>query len=448
MRFDPPPPKNNNGSSGDNADTSRMIRKPMKTTCIMWVLFLVARLVHNTLCMLDLIPLLSVRLLLMSLSICFGWYTIFVFAAGVIETVHLTIGRTFTQQKSHLHWMLQLRIPSSRGIIWFIIVLVSIATLGHLTLIFMAGGYGQAGDWSRYSRYSRYAWSIWAVCYMIVGAIYTYYALILTQLLPTSFSSISSSSNTPDGWKSLRYHTTSESALVPISDVHYTPKTFKDDGIGRMEFGYITNRDAIDAHLQHHNMFEDQWQFTPPSYHHHHHHSRSLSNDRITTSSRTQITTKPSTIGLSVSSSELELGTKIKSIHRLRGMLFYLLFIYICSILSVFLWGFASDLLFVVPIFNRIFETIYIAVLYPLLACGMFFQQWRIECARKRHERLSSMGRQQNRWPSLPSKLRDDISLNGFDQHDDDMMDDDFNKRLSDPHDSNSPVLPSFPLSF
>jgi hypothetical protein len=157
--------------------------------------------------------------------------------------------------------------------------------------------------------------------------------------------------------------------------------------------------------------------------------------------------TRELAISLSISSNSLKVNEKIKSIHRLRGMLFYLLFVYFCAIISVFIWGFASELLFTTPIFNRIFEVLYIAVLFPALACGIFFRQWRIERGRKRHEQLSSMGRQQGLWSPLPFKPKDSVSLNDFDQHDD-MIDDDLNKRLSNPHDNNSTAPPSFPLAF
>ncbi|RKP27411.1 hypothetical protein SYNPS1DRAFT_26938 [Syncephalis pseudoplumigaleata] len=452
----------------ESGEKFRLIRQPMKVSSIMWVAFLVARLVHNTVCMLELVPLLSVRLLLMSLSVCFGCCCIFIFAAGVIETVHLTMGQAFFQQKSYLHQVLQLRMPSPRAIIWSLVVLVLTTTLAHLVLIFMAGSYGQAGDWRRYRRYSHYAWAIWSVSYVAMGVLYTYYALILTiilkQLLPADACGEWKSPSSLSLEQHLRHHPSenellSAAAANAATAASKSPDTCPSDGIGRMEFAYMADHKQYNHHHRHNS--GHSWQSV--SLYDRRHSIRTATGPATIIKQLDRDATAADAYSARsecLAPGELELNEKIKSIRRLRSMLFYLLFIYLFTIVSVFLWGFASNLLFTAPIFNRIAETLYVAVLVPVLALGIFYRQWQMDRSRRRQARLASIGRRPSAWSlPFPPKGDDNISLDGLDKPDAfdaldaldalDAHDDAFHPPLSDHHDDhNTPAPASFPLSF
>ncbi|KAI9599093.1 hypothetical protein BDF19DRAFT_430055 [Syncephalis fuscata] len=409
-----------NGDGGGNSDASmgddrsRMIRQPMKLSNIMWVVFLIVRLVHITLCMLEIVPLLSVRMTFMSLSLAFGYYAIFIFAAGVIETVHLTVGRTLYQQKSYFYQPIRLRVFSSRIVIWFLATLVAATTLGHLAFMYVAGKRGQEGDWDSYTHHVQYGWAVWSVSYVIVGVLYAYYAIILTmtlqQLIPQKLDYKT---------KAAHYEQSSHSHQ-PSSLSKLTAITNKVRAFFR---GNKTNKMSSTHSKKHGGGFtNDDSDWYPDAMYMH----NNISN---------QISLKePNTVEVTVA--QIELNERIKSIKRLRSILYYLLFVYIAGIISVFLWGFGIKALLTMPIFNRIMEILYVA----------------IERARRHKEQLSSMGRQKKLWV-LSQRPKSDMLTNNesffyndYDDYDDDNKN--FNRRLSDPNDIHSPVSPSLPLSF
>ncbi|KAI8054045.1 hypothetical protein BDF22DRAFT_682718 [Syncephalis plumigaleata] len=169
--------------SASNTCCGRFIGQPMKTMSVLLVVFLTARVVYNTLCQFDVIESFPIRALLMPWSYVFGFWGILAFASGIIETVQMTINRM-----PHIHSCRTTRrllaLTPPRILAQCASVILGLAGFVAPGLYSYVGGlHAIKGDWEGYFAYIRLGWCIWGIICFILGALYCYYAIVLTVIL-------------------------------------------------------------------------------------------------------------------------------------------------------------------------------------------------------------------------------------------------------------------------
>ncbi|RKP23375.1 hypothetical protein SYNPS1DRAFT_24571, partial [Syncephalis pseudoplumigaleata] len=174
------------GSIGERM--RHFISQPLRPASIFSVLFLGCRIIHNTLCAYDFIPSLEARTLTSMMSMLPGFWATLLFAAGIVETVQLTIGRLppgddDDDDPSH-HRNIASHHRSTRVLaLAALVVLGVVGTILPTALSLVAGMKGKARDWTGYLRYLRIAWCTLGTVFVALGILYGYYAVVLSRLL-------------------------------------------------------------------------------------------------------------------------------------------------------------------------------------------------------------------------------------------------------------------------
>ncbi|KAI8054037.1 hypothetical protein BDF22DRAFT_682684 [Syncephalis plumigaleata] len=160
----------------------RIIPRPIRVTTALALLFIITRLVHASICAFDISVSFSNRTVMLILSILPGLWALLIFAAGVVETVELTIDSMPARLAccvNDLRWSL----PSRHFIILFLTVLGLGMTVASPLLAWYAGVHGSVGEWQSYFTFIRLSWCIWSSVFIVLGIMYSYYAGALTMMI-------------------------------------------------------------------------------------------------------------------------------------------------------------------------------------------------------------------------------------------------------------------------
>ncbi|KAI9598533.1 hypothetical protein BDF19DRAFT_420162 [Syncephalis fuscata] len=169
--------------SASHTCCGRFVGQPLRTMTQYLTLFLIVRLTYNTMCTFDTIKSLSIRSLIMPWSYVPGFWGITVFAAGIIETVQMTLARL-----PHIHSRRITRrlvaLTPPRILTQCIIIIIScVASVAPSLFSYVGGLHGSAGDWEGYFIYIRWGWCIWGIVFSVLCILYIYYVAVLTAIL-------------------------------------------------------------------------------------------------------------------------------------------------------------------------------------------------------------------------------------------------------------------------
>ncbi|KAI8050499.1 hypothetical protein BDF22DRAFT_745371 [Syncephalis plumigaleata] len=378
------------GAGPNMVGGNRMIGQPMKSLCVCMVGFLATRLLHNTLCAFDVLPSAAIRTCTTVISCWLGYWGILLFTAGIIETVQQTTGRLPGQHAPRLHERLLVRIPSRRLTLSLLAAAGVIGTLAPAILGFMGGLRADHGDWDGHFMYVKAAWGFWGSIFVVLGAFYTYYAIVLTmtlrQLMPREQPF--SSKNVPPSNNGHRRMYSIQTAYHPTdaqmeTDVNFTLKQKKSNG------------DLYETTISLANVTDDSVKQEGTDYRKK---SQAKFNALYAYAMKNlpgnELKSSQSTTALSATKDiSEEARERNASITRLRGVLYHLIFFYFnCAFMS-YVWAFGCEWLNAHYGIGTVIEVCFLLALWPSLTIVFFWRFWQMERARERSdERRSASG--------------------------------------------------------
>ncbi|KAI9598540.1 hypothetical protein BDF19DRAFT_432811 [Syncephalis fuscata] len=346
------------GSLGDRF--RQFVSQPLKPASIFSTIFVGCRVIHNTLCAFDLIPSLKMRTLSSLLSMIPGFWATLFFAAGIVETVQLTIGRLPDSNDVPNKEMFMRHAPTR------VLALSSLAVLGifgttvPVVLSFLAGLKGEAGDWHGYFDYLKLSWCTLGMVFVALGILYAYYAVVLSKLL-----------------RQLAPKLLQSNQDCQKKDWGFSPSATTK--IGNDNFDHTNNIKVPEgAHTKITQV-----------------HSIVIQNDKpcakfaaLYEFAFKEKKTVQSEVSLAESEALLaETKERSEAINRLQKALRHLIFHYCAGAIGSFLWGLGAKWLIVTPVVNKLSAIVFLAVIWPLAAGGVLWHRWQMERARIRRER-------------------------------------------------------------
>ncbi|KAI8054044.1 hypothetical protein BDF22DRAFT_682713 [Syncephalis plumigaleata] len=349
------------GSLGDRM--RHFVSQPLRPASIFSALFIMCRLVHNTLCAFDLIPSLEGRTISNTLSMLPGFWATLFFAVGIVETVQLTVGRlpnnelsSSSSSSSHSN-ELATRHHSTR-----VVALAALAVLGIVGTIVptvfsvLAGLRGKIHDWIGYHFYLQISWCTLGSVFVALGVLYIYYAVILSRLLRRLTPKLLQSSQEPQ----------------PLYDNFSASSTTRVDNGSQLDVKPI-NVLGKSAHIVSTNKPKDK------------------SGPKFATLYKFAFRDK-SSINSNASfalreAQEAETKERAGAIHRLQSALRHLIVYYCAGAIGSYLWGLGAHWLIVTPIVNKLSAVVFLVIIWPLAAGSVFWHRWQMERARIRREK-------------------------------------------------------------
>ncbi|KAI9590959.1 hypothetical protein BDF19DRAFT_426871 [Syncephalis fuscata] len=152
----------------------RYIARPVDGMVACFSAFLMTRTIYILICLLDVAPKLAIREPLSSLSFVCGYFGTLLFTAGVIETVSPVLANL-----QETRW----QAPPYQMVLGGLGVLATTVPPITSATAWLAGQYGDRGEWSRYIFWNQITWFIWSFVMLLIAVVSACYFGALASLL-------------------------------------------------------------------------------------------------------------------------------------------------------------------------------------------------------------------------------------------------------------------------